>query len=1014
MATNCTIPSNPDVSGVGVRAAIYAQNLICFLPVIIYLWDRNISRDELKGIKDQSIGMLAVAFAILLTTIILAKDAGGDQQITSYHAAVVLDLSWMNNTSTWIWFILYVHHRSTHNDQPTGANWSEWHHALLEPLREFLGRTKRAGTSTPETSIVKRIWHIAQHIWHFISEQPVLTLGSIHLSLMAAVGIWLWSDPSKFGLSLNSCDPTLTVVGLPARFSSKPLRIVSLTMYSIVLIPGLNLIPPFTFFLHLHILYNWSRKSLPLPDAERSGRSQHSAVSSNVAQPETSDSSPNTTLPIIKPAVSGAVAQPGTPRTAFLIVGLVFLVTINIIFIADIEVTLRRNKGNQNGDDQWGFGQVLALLLLIIPLRDAWGALSEIGEKLKNVQKQFEELLLRECQATPVADELGHLIKEGAKDQSWTTNTRSNTRFSNALQLVAFYGKKELVQFLLKEGFNDKPGGHFHTSLQAAAAGGHVPMVEFLLKEGFDDKPGGHFHTALQAAAAVGHVPMTQFLLGIDTAESRLSNTLQLVAFYGKIELVQFLQKERIQDTPGGHFHTALQAAAAGGHVPVVQFLLKEGFDDKPGGHFHTSLQAAAAGGHVPMVEFLLKEGFKDTPGGHFHTGLHAAAAGGHVPMVQFLLKEGFDDKPVLQGGHFHTALQAAAAGGHIPMTKFLLGIDTAESRFSNTLQLVAFYGKIELVQFLQKERIQDTPGGHFHTALQAAAAGGHVPVVQFLLKEGFDDKPVLQAAAAGGHVPVVQFLLKEGFNDKPGGHFHTSLQAAAAGGHVPMVEFLLKEGFDDKPGGHFHTALQAAAAGGHVPVVQFLLKEGFDDKPGGHFHTALQAAAAGGHVPVVQFLLKEGFNDKPALQAAAAGGHVPVVQFLLKEGFDDKPGGHFHTALQAAAAGGHVPMVEFLLKEGFEDKPGGHFHTALQAAAAGGHVPVVKFLLKIDTYVVDVNKVGGDYGTALCAACVCGKIEVVKALLGAGARRDLVGEQMGTQESTDGKQRGGRASNWQ
>ncbi|KAJ6524631.1 hypothetical protein DFH09DRAFT_937142, partial [Mycena vulgaris] len=130
----CSIPPNPDVSGVGVHAAIYAQNLTCFLPVIVHLWDREISRDELKGIKDQSIGMLAVAFAILLTVIILAKGSGSDQTITNYHAAVVLDLSWMNNTSTWIWFILYVHHRSKRDGRPTAATWREWCDALLEPL----------------------------------------------------------------------------------------------------------------------------------------------------------------------------------------------------------------------------------------------------------------------------------------------------------------------------------------------------------------------------------------------------------------------------------------------------------------------------------------------------------------------------------------------------------------------------------------------------------------------------------------------------------------------------------------------------------------------------------------------------------------------------------------------------------------------------------------------------------------------------------------------------------------
>src|SRR5882757_1269475 len=141
MAVDCTIPSNPDVSGIGVRAAIYAQNLACFLPVIVNLWDGKISKDELKGIKDQSIGMLAVAFAILLTTIILAKGAGGDQTITSYHAAVVLDLSWINNTSTWIWFIMYVHYQSKRDDRPPiKANWSDWRHALLAPLLELLGR----------------------------------------------------------------------------------------------------------------------------------------------------------------------------------------------------------------------------------------------------------------------------------------------------------------------------------------------------------------------------------------------------------------------------------------------------------------------------------------------------------------------------------------------------------------------------------------------------------------------------------------------------------------------------------------------------------------------------------------------------------------------------------------------------------------------------------------------------------------------------------------------------------
>ncbi|KAJ7798654.1 hypothetical protein B0H14DRAFT_2617734 [Mycena olivaceomarginata] len=629
---SCTIPSNPDVSGIGVRAAIYAQNLTCFLPVIVHLWDGRISRDELKGIKDQSIGMLA---ALEVTKRSLAT-----------HAAVVLDLSWMNNTSTWIWFILYAHHRSKRDDRPTGANWSEWRDALLEPVRELLGQNDGPGTRTKVTStvqrrrrrgIAERIWHVArriaqriwrivQRIWGFVSEQPVLTLGSIHLSLMAAVGIWLWSDPSKFGQPLDlSCDPTLTVIGVPARFSSKPLRIISLAMYSLVLIPGLNLIPPFTFFLTLHISYNWSREqhksfwtwwdsilkvltprrgSLS-PDAEQGGRSQHS---STVASPNTNPLIPPPTLPfpsalqrtpnlephqirnkavllnappqwslgaapklnplippptlpfplsllfthllrqrslgpipdpelhqilnkLSKPAllnappaaVDRAVMQRRAPHTSFLIVGLVSLVAINILFITDIELTLRRNKGDQTGDEAtWGFGQVLALLLLIIPLRDAWGALQDIWEKLEGVQEQFNEILRRECLATSVQviEELGRLAKNGANPKA--TIHLAGTTFDNSSQLVTCYGKTELVQFLRTLGNGEDepvPDVDYRKVLQSASASGHVLAVKALLRSGplstqeLMDEVGGDYGTALCAACANGKFEVVNALL---------------------------------------------------------------------------------------------------------------------------------------------------------------------------------------------------------------------------------------------------------------------------------------------------------------------------------------------------------------------------------------------------------------------------------------------------------------------------------------------------------------------
>ncbi|KAJ7723354.1 hypothetical protein B0H14DRAFT_3520018 [Mycena olivaceomarginata] len=215
------IPANPDISGIGVRAAIYAQNLLCFAPVVAHLWDGNVSADEMKGVKDQSIGMLAIAFAILISTIIGAANVRSGQIVTSFHAAVILDLSWMNNTSTWIWFLLYAHHLTKPSERkerigeskPIPATWSDWKGVLLSPLRRLVKGTGDAekGVSggrrhTDGNTRMMDIWQsVFQRAWYFVSEKPVLTLGSIHLSLMGTIGLWLWSNPSKFDTPIGPC-----------------------------------------------------------------------------------------------------------------------------------------------------------------------------------------------------------------------------------------------------------------------------------------------------------------------------------------------------------------------------------------------------------------------------------------------------------------------------------------------------------------------------------------------------------------------------------------------------------------------------------------------------------------------------------------------------------------------------------------------------------------------------------------------------------------------------------------
>lgn len=187
---------------------------------------------------------------------------------------------------------------------------------------------------------------------------------------MATIGIWLWSNPPKFGFPIP-CDPSLVIVGGSVRFSSPALRICSLLMYSLLVVPGVNLLLPFLFFLTLHILYNWSRRQRPSPPDEESqiGHNHH-------------------------PSPSATQTSPNCIHTAFLDVGLVCLAIINVIFLIDIELTLSRNSHFQSREeDNWGFGQVLALLLLVVPLRDFVTSINDVRRKRRNVQKEFENNL---------------------------------------------------------------------------------------------------------------------------------------------------------------------------------------------------------------------------------------------------------------------------------------------------------------------------------------------------------------------------------------------------------------------------------------------------------------------------------------------------------------------------------------------------------------------------------------------------------------------------------------------
>ncbi|TEB19946.1 hypothetical protein FA13DRAFT_297237 [Coprinellus micaceus] len=103
-SVGCLIPPNADIAGIGVRIAVYIQNVLCFLPTLWAIADEKITKYELDSMENMSLTNLVVAFGILISCFAQAPTLG----LTNFHTSIVLSMSWMNNTNVFIYFLLYA------------------------------------------------------------------------------------------------------------------------------------------------------------------------------------------------------------------------------------------------------------------------------------------------------------------------------------------------------------------------------------------------------------------------------------------------------------------------------------------------------------------------------------------------------------------------------------------------------------------------------------------------------------------------------------------------------------------------------------------------------------------------------------------------------------------------------------------------------------------------------------------------------------------------------------------
>ncbi|KAJ7206790.1 ankyrin repeat-containing domain protein [Mycena pura] len=726
------IPSDPDIFGIGVRIAIYTQNLLSFIPVIGVLRDREVSVYELQSVETQSTTILITAFAILTSAMVETRTIG-------LSANIILSLSWMNNTNTFIYLLLYVQHRSQAGPANISLDWTSW-------IRHIEGELGSLSLAFRLEKREKPLTSVSQSPVHSVFKRIVFILRSLHLSMMAALGIWLWSHPRSFATS--------PFYDIPLRSST--LRVLSLVIYSLFLAPGLNLVIPTVLFLTIFIV------------CRRWHSEQRDSLQTFPAPPS------------IFPAV----------------VGTVILCVINLVFLIDIELTLHHNRVRQGSSEStWSFGQILAMLLLVLPMRDVWNATIARGHTTS-----LQEALRKDA---PTEDILHSVTQPGAD-----VNTRvRDSKHTTVLQLAVSRQDVTLVALLLRLGAEPNSLlGNKETVLQGASATGNLDVVKILLEHGADPNiRGDHYGTALQAAWDAGHLDTFRLLLergadpniryirrGIHGHPVDFETALYVAAYDKNLDVIKLLLEHEadpnircIHGSAVG-FETALHVAACDGNTNIIKVLLEHGADPNiHSDHYGTALQAAWDAGHLETSRLLLERG-ADPNIRYIRKGIHGemisgpASCDGNMDILKLLLDHGAD--PNIHSNQYGTALQAASDSGQRDIFMFLLE-----------------HGADPNIRYIR----MGIQGGLDGTALYAAAHREHLNIVTLLLEHGADP-----------NIPV------------QGPHHGTPLYRAAYCGHLQIVELLLQ--YKANPmiqdqGGEYKTALRAALEKGQVDVVRCL-----------------------------------------------------------------------------------------------------------------------------------------------------------------------------------------------
>lgn len=462
-----------------------------------------------------------------------------------------------------------------------------------------------------------------------------------------------------------------------------------------------------------------------------------------------------------------------------------------------------------------------------------------------------------------------YLMSKGAN-----INTQ-NKQGMSSLKFAAYWGKTNLIMFLLGNGARLEDAGDFRPPLVHAISNGQTEAVRILCDHGA--------HVNYQSKDTYG----------------RLTTPLISAVESGILEIVSLLLKKHPHLEMRNHTtRTALMVAVDPQNFirnpQIVQLLCDHGADitaiDKNGLNARAlALKSTTNHEIVNILDAEYRKRGIPIPGLVQPQALKPSAPSFAVPApVQRPIAQ------VPQSTYTEQISFSSAQSEQQKISAFLRSLNKANNAQE------AF----ELVQaWIKNGKSVNAKDASGYTALMYAAEAGYMDVARLLCINGAEidaatnkGLTALMWASIKGHNALVQFFCEKGANinakDATG---QTALKYAAMNGHMAVLRFLWAKNAQDIPDNNGRNAFMGAAAYGKIQAVQFIYQQGgYIDVYDHQRTTALMLAAQFGHLDTVQFCCDKNAqidaisNQRwTALALAAKNGHLDVVRLLCEKGAD-------------------------------------------------------------------------------------------------------------------------------